>query len=215
MNNGKLLLTIASNSQIPELSYPSNHNYNAPNHQAAPEPITGLNDIVTHSQPMAKATCQQDPFLALLEAAAIRIPTNGRNVALSQSSNCIGNQGSTKATFADDTSFTTNENSSFASSQFYSGESSSIFDNQTNALNLNDTLADIPFRSGIKKLRRNRQKSSNFNSVLEKIIVEIMKDGQGTYLGLNDEDLTLKIARRLNCKSFLKLLERVESILEK
>ncbi|KAM9936030.1 hypothetical protein OXX80_004408 [Metschnikowia pulcherrima] len=162
---------------------------------------------VSFSQPQMKSEMGSnsfDAFSLLLNAAA----TDGGAPPLSQYDTSALSQ-STQIW---------NDDSKYGMFQYSNPTGDNTTYSQTTAgHSLTQALRKIPFDSGQKKRKSNSSRTKRKHSMdelLESAISRILEQKQESYLNLNDEDLSLKICRRLKSKSFLMLLKRVESLLD-
>ncbi|GEQ70297.1 hypothetical protein JCM33374_g3973 [Metschnikowia sp. JCM 33374] len=111
-----------------------------------------------------------------------------------------------------------NENPKGTILQYPAVSSNNTFNkNVTTGPELTQSLREIPFNPSSKRKKTHSSRSRKKNGrdgVLEETIARILEEKQAGYLDLNDEDLSLKICRKLKSKSFLALLKRVEKLLD-
>lgn len=81
---------------------------------------------------------------------------------------------------------------------------------------LADALLAVPFQPIKKRKSKKLKKSSskNMEQALESVLRLVLEKADTSFLELQDEELRVKISRKLKSKSFLRLAQRVETLLE-
>lgn len=84
-----------------------------------------------------------------------------------------------------------------------------------NRQDIKDLVKALPFNTARKKQSKSSRskKSNSMDRILEKTLAHILKEKKKSFLTMDDEELAINVARKLQSQSFLKLLKRVEHLI--